>query len=75
MVAFTGPSSTTCAPVGAMKRPSEVPPDVEVEQWPAEVIAGRDPQLEAAIELTLEMLESDPPKQPQRPSFPVRVRR
>ncbi len=52
-----------------------VPPDVEVEQWPAEVIAGRDPQLEAAIQMTLEMLEADPPKQPQRPPYPIRVRR
>ena len=30
MVAFTGPSSTTSAPVGAMKRPSEVPPSVDI---------------------------------------------
>ena len=27
MVALTGPSSTTSAPVGAIKRPSEVPPE------------------------------------------------
>src|SRR5207237_322180 len=27
--AFTTPSSTTCAPRGAMKRPSDVPPPVE----------------------------------------------
>ena len=29
MLALTTPSSTTCAPRGAMKRPSEVPPPVE----------------------------------------------
>jgi len=29
MVAFRGPNSTTCAPVGAIKRPSDVPPAVE----------------------------------------------
>ncbi len=29
MVALTGPSSSTWAPVGAIKRPSEVPPEVE----------------------------------------------
>ena len=29
MVAFKGPNSTTCAPVGAIKRPSDVPPLVE----------------------------------------------
>ncbi len=52
-----------------------VPPDVEVEQWPADVIAGRDPQLEKAIEVVLEMLEADPPQPPERPPYPVRVRR
>ncbi|RMH17639.1 MAG: peptidase S41 [Acidobacteria bacterium] len=52
-----------------------VPPDIEVEQWPEEVVAGRDPQLEKAIEVVLEMLEADPPKTPERPPYPVRVRR
>ena len=50
-----------------------VPPDVDVEQLPAEVIAGHDPQLEKAIELALEMLEADPPQTPERPPFPVRA--
>jgi len=52
-----------------------VPPDVEVEQLPADVIAGRDPQLEKAIEIVLAELEKNPPVIPQRPPFPVRVRR
>ena len=52
-----------------------VPPDVEVEQWPAQVIAGHDPQLEAAIEIALRELEANPPAEPERPPFPVRVRR
>ncbi len=52
-----------------------VPPDIEVEQLPSEIIAGRDPQLEKAIEVTLEMLEKDPPKKAVRPPFPIRVRR
>ncbi len=30
-----------------------VAPDIEVEQWPADVIEGRDPQLEKAIEVAL----------------------
>ena len=51
-----------------------VPPDVEVEQWPADVIAGRDPQLEKAIEIVLEELKKNPPKERKRPPFPVRVR-
>ena len=52
-----------------------VPPDVEVEQWPAEIAAGRDPQLEKAIEVVLERLEADPPEPARRPPYPVRARR
>ena len=52
-----------------------VPPDIEVEQWPAAVIAGRDPQLEKAIEVVLEQLKKNPPKKLKRPPYPVRVRR
>jgi len=52
-----------------------VPPDIEVEQWPAEVIAGHDPQLEKAIEVAMEMLEANPPHQYVKPPFPIRVRR
>jgi tricorn protease len=51
-----------------------VEPDVEVEQTPREVIAGRDPQLEKAIEVILRELETSPPSAPRRPPFPVRVR-
>ncbi len=52
-----------------------VPPDIEVEQTPADVIAGRDPQLEKAIEIVMKELAANPPKVQQRPPFPVRVRR
>jgi len=52
-----------------------VPPDIEVEQWPSEVMDGRDPQLERAIQEVMRMLEENPPSQPQRPPFPIRVRR
>ncbi|MFH1964535.1 MAG: PDZ domain-containing protein, partial [Acidobacteriota bacterium] len=52
-----------------------VPPDIEVEQWPAEIIKGHDPQLEKAIEVVLEELEKNPPKDPVRPPYPVRVRK
>jgi len=51
-----------------------VAPDVEVEQTPKEVIAGRDPQLEKAIEVVLQALEKHPPMTPQRPPSPRRVR-
>jgi tricorn protease len=50
-----------------------VPPDIEVEQTPAEVIAGRDPQLEKAIEVILEELEANPRPVYERPPYPVRV--
>ncbi|MGV8042358.1 MAG: S41 family peptidase [Thermoanaerobaculaceae bacterium] len=52
-----------------------VPPDVEVEQLPADVIAGRDPQLEMAIEVVMKQLPASPPPKPTRPPYPVRVRR
>ncbi|MFI5180904.1 MAG: PDZ domain-containing protein [Thermoanaerobaculia bacterium] len=49
-----------------------VPPDVEVEQTPADVIAGHDPQLEKAIAIVLEDLKKNPPQKPKRPAMPVR---
>jgi tricorn protease len=52
-----------------------VPPDIEVEQLPAEVIAGRDPQLEKAIEVALQKLKESPPQRLKRPAFPTRARR
>jgi len=52
-----------------------VPPDIEVEQAPAEVAAGHDPQLEKAIEVILKELEANPPKKPKRPPYPVRVKK
>jgi tricorn protease len=52
-----------------------VEPDVEVEQNPADVISGRDPQLEKAIEIALKELEKNPPEEPVRPPYPVRVRK
>jgi tricorn protease len=52
-----------------------VPPDIEVEQLPAEVIAGKDPQLEMAIEVIMEELKKDPPKTMKRPPYPIRVKK
>lgn len=49
-----------------------VPPDVEVEQTPADVIAGRDPQLEKAIEIVLAELKKNPPPRSTRPPYPVK---
>jgi len=49
-----------------------VPPDIEVEQWPADVIAGRDPQLEKAISIAMDELKKNPPKKWKRPPYPKR---
>ena len=50
-----------------------VPPDVDVEQTPADVIKGRDPQLEKAIEIVMAELKANPPKKAVRPPYPVRA--
>lgn len=50
-----------------------VAPDIEVEQWPKEVINGHDPQLEKAIEVILEEMKKNTPSYPKRPEYPVRI--
>jgi tricorn protease len=47
-----------------------VAPDIEVDQTPADVIAGRDPQLERAIKVVLEELEKAPKAVVKRPAYP-----
>jgi tricorn protease len=42
--------------------------------WPKDVIAGKDPQLEKAIELALESLKKNPPKKDARPEYPNRAK-
>ncbi|HLW77521.1 MAG TPA: PDZ domain-containing protein, partial [Bryobacteraceae bacterium] len=37
-----------------------IPPDVDVENWPKDVIAGHDPQLERAVQEGLRMLKEKP---------------
>jgi tricorn protease len=51
-----------------------VPPDIEVEQTPKDVIAGHDPQLERAIQVVMDELAKNPPKKPKRPPYPIRVK-
>ncbi|MEO8190116.1 MAG: PDZ domain-containing protein [Acidobacteriota bacterium] len=51
-----------------------VAPDIEVEQTPADVIAGRDPQLEKAISVVMEELKKHPMKAPVRPPYPNKTR-
>jgi tricorn protease len=52
-----------------------VQPDIDVEQWPAALNAGHDPQLEKAIDTALSMLPAVPAAAPDRPAYPVRARR
>ena len=52
-----------------------VPPDIEVEITPDDYTAGRDPQLEKAIEVIMDKLTNNPPKKMQRPPYPIRVRK
>lgn len=37
-----------------------VPPDIDVENFPRDVIAGRDPQLERAVQEALRLLAANP---------------
>ncbi len=50
-----------------------VAPDIEVEQTPSEIIKGKDPQLEKAIEVALKELEKNPQTEPKRPPYPKRA--
>jgi tricorn protease len=70
---ITAPNFAIWTPEGGWIVENEgVAPDIEVEQTPADVINGRDPQLEKAIQVVLEELKKNPPKQPQRPPYPVK---
>jgi tricorn protease len=73
--AVTAPNLAIWTEDGFIVENEGVAPDVEVEQTPKDVIAGRDPQLEKAIEVVLQELETKAPVTPKRPPYPVRVRR
>jgi tricorn protease len=47
-----------------------IAPDIEVEQDPAAMRAGRDPQLEKAIDVVLDLLKTNPPPTFKRPPYP-----
>jgi tricorn protease len=50
-----------------------VAPDVDVENWPKDVIGGRDPQLERAVQEAMRLLKEHPverlPKEPAPPTW------
>jgi tricorn protease len=45
-------------------------PDIEVNQDPAAVMAGRDPQLDKAIAVLKELVAKKAPKHEEHPAFP-----
>lgn len=47
-----------------------IAPDIEVENDPASVAAGHDPQLERAVQVTLEALKAHPVVIPEHPPYP-----
>ncbi len=50
-----------------------VEPDHVVENDPAELLQGRDQQLEKAVEVVLERITADPPRLADRPPGPVKA--
>jgi len=48
-----------------------VDPDIQVENSPSDLVAGHDPQLERAIQWSLDELAKNPPKKPTRPAYKV----
>jgi tricorn protease len=52
-----------------------VTPDIEVENDPASVIAGRDPQLERGVEEVMKRIQAEPKRLPSRPPDPVKTQR
>lgn len=52
-----------------------VPPDIDVEMTPKDAIAGRDPQLERAVQEALRLLETGRFVRKAEPAAPIRSRR
>ena len=52
-----------------------ISPDIEVRNNPADVLAGRDPQLEAAVEEALRLLRTEAITLKPEPEAPVRYRK
>ena len=53
-------------------------PDIDVENWPKDVAAGRDPQLERAVQEAMRLLAEKPVqralKEPPAPTWGKRVK-
>jgi tricorn protease len=70
---ITAPNLGIWTPDGFIVENEGVPPDIDVEQTPADVIAGRDPQLERALDIAMKQLAANPPQKDVRPPFPLRA--
>ena len=52
-----------------------VSPDIEVIQDPAQVLQGKDPQLERAVEEAMKLMKANPFERKGEPEPPVRWKR
>ncbi len=67
----TAPAAGVWSPrVGWIAENVGIHPDIEVEQDPALVRQGKDPQLDKAIEVVMAELAKNPPVKPKRPAYP-----
>jgi tricorn protease len=69
---FTGaPQSGFWTPNGTWDVENHgVDPDVEVENDPASMKAGYDPQLEKAVQVCLDLLAKNPTPKHKKPAYP-----
>jgi tricorn protease len=67
---ITAPNLAIWTDEGWIVENEGVAPDLEVEQTPADIIAGRDPQLDRAIAEVMKQLSANPPVKVARPAYP-----
>jgi tricorn protease len=69
------PRASTNAPTGEWIIEGEgVTPDIEVENDPASMLAGHDPQLERGVQEVLKRMAEKPMTLPKRPGDPVKTK-
>jgi len=71
----TAPNVAIWTKDGFVVENAGIAPDIEVEQWPVDVINGKDPQLEKAIQVALDELAKNPPETPVRPPYPQKMKK
>jgi len=71
----TAPNVAIWTKDGFVVENTGVAPDIEVEQWPVDIINGKDPQLEKAIQVALDELAKNPPEEPVRPPYPEKMKK